>query len=212
MAAAADFICENLTLTPALSHPPSLKLRRTRREREDVAAACLLHDMGNIIKFKLEMTNKLFPGMFTEKDLKFWQQVKQDFINRYGLDEHEAAIKIGRELAVNDAVIEYIDCIGFNTATINAESKNMGRKICAYSDMRVWPQGITSLEHRLRDLRARYESKFHLMGGDEEKRLEFESGLRTIQEQIFAHCKIKPTDITEESIAPIKEKLKSFEI
>jgi len=199
VAAVADMICENLTLTPALS----------QRERESVVAACLLHDMGNIIKFDLAKTNSV---LNINIDVEFWQKVKDDYVKKYGTDEHEAAIIIAKDLGVSDRVVELIDCIGFNTGTINAESKDFGRKICAYSDMRVWPQGVTSLENRLADLRKRYGNMFHQMGGDEAKRAGFENGIRKIERQIFEHCKIKPEDITEEATAQIKERLKSFEI
>ena len=202
VAAVASTICDNTTLTPTLS----------QREREDVVAACLLHDMGNIIKFDLSITNKLHPGTFKQGDLEYWEKVKQDYINKYGRDEHLAAVEIARELKVGARVIELVDCIGFNTGKINAESEDFGRKICAYSDMRVGPPGVISLEERLADLRVRYNHKFHQVGGNEEKRVEFENGLRQIEQQIFEHCNIRPGGITEASVSETKEKLKDFKI
>jgi hypothetical protein len=194
VAAVAGMICSNLN---------------TEVDKQNIVAACLLHDMGNIIKFDLTKTNSV---LNMNIDVGFWQKVKEDYVKKYQTDEHEASILIAKELGVSNRVVELIDCIGFNTAVINEQAKDYGRKICAYSDMRVWPQGVTTLENRLDDLRKRYDNKFHQMGGDEEKRSEFENGLRKIEQQIFEHCKIKPKDITEEAIGPIKEKLKSFEI
>jgi hypothetical protein len=206
VAAVADMICENLTLTPTLSQRERGTLHV---DRQNIVAACLLHDMGNILKFDLAKTRSV---LNINIDVEFWQKVKDTYQKKYGPDEHEAAIIIAKELGVSNRVVELIDCIGFNTGQINADSTDFGRKICAYSDMRVWPQGVTSLENRLADLRKRYESKFHQMGGDEQKRLGFENGLRKIEQQIFEHCKIKPGGITEQVIAPRKEELKSFEI
>jgi hypothetical protein len=192
-------ICGNLTLTPALS----------QREREDVVLACLLHDMGNILKFDLTKTKSL---LNVDIDLEFWQKVKEEYIQKYGADEHHAALKIAKDIGVTSRVIELIDCIGFDTGQTNAESADFCKKICAYSDMRVGPMGIISLEQRLADLRVRYDIKFHMMGGSEEKRSEFEKGLREIERQIFEHCDIRPEDITEQSIASIKNDLKDFKI
>jgi HD domain len=199
VAAVGQIICENLTLTPSLSE----------RDGADIVAALLLHDMGNLIKFDL---TKTYSVLNQNVNIEFWQKVKEGYVQKYGADEHEATIKIAKELGVTDRVIELVDCIGFNTANINAESEDFSKKICAYSDIRVWPHGVTTLEKRLADLRERYDSKFHQMGGDEAKRLGFENSLRKIEQQIFEHCKIKPEDITEQAITDRKEKLKAFEI
>jgi HD domain len=199
VASVADFICEHITLTPALS----------QRERENVVLACLLHDMGNILKFDLTKSHSL---LNLEIDVEFWQRVKEEYKKKYGNDEHQAALKMAAELGAGARVFELIDCIGFNNGKANAETEDFGKKICAYSDMRVGPKGIISLEDRMADLRVRYDDKFHMMGGSEQKRFEFENGLRQIERQIFEHCNIKPEDITEAAIAERKERLKGFEI
>lgn len=203
VAAVAQVICENITPQPPLI------LRGG--DGANIVAACLLHDMGNIIKFDLTVTQKLNPE-FKDFNLQFWQGVKDGYIKKYGTDEHQASIEIARELGASARVVELIDCIGFNSGKINAESSDFGRKICAYSDMRVMPQGVCLLEERLADLRVRYDQKFHQMGGNEVERRSFEDGLRQIERQIFSHCKIKPEEITQQAILGIKESLKNFEL
>ncbi len=198
VAGVADLICAHITLTPALS----------RREREYIVLACLLHDMGNILKFDLRKTKSV---MNLDIDVEFWEKVKEEYRQKYGTDEHQAALIIAKEADASGRVIELIDCIGFNNGRTNAETEDFGKKICAYSDMRVGPRGIISLEERLADLRVRYNNKFHMMGGNDEARSEFENGLREIERQIFRSSKMKAGDITEEAIAPVKEKLKTFE-
>lgn len=181
-------------------------------DQRPVIVACLLHDMGNIIKFDLSLTDKLFPGRFVKQELDFWQKVKDEYIAKYGSDEHRAALKIAREAGASERVIELIDCIGFQNGRTNAQTEDFGKKLCAYSDMRVGPGGVVSLQQRFADLRVRYENKHRLMGGDEKLRLEFEQGLREIEKQIFTQCKIKPEDITEEKVGEEFENLKNIEI
>ena len=60
---------------------------------EQVVLACLFHDMGNIIKFDL----KSFPEFYEPLGVAYWQKVKEDFIIKYGHDEHEANIAISKE-------------------------------------------------------------------------------------------------------------------
>ena len=198
-AAAADFICEHITLSPALS----------QRERGNVVAACLLHDIGNIVKFDLDRTKDIFPELVAKpEDRIYWQNVKQEFIGKYGPGSHNVTMKIIAELGVNERIKELADCVGFEQAEANAVSADFGKKICAYSDMRVMPNGVASLEERMADLRIRYNN--HPEGVD--KRDKFESSLRKIQAQIFEYCNIEPQDISEQAIVGKKEILKNFEI
>lgn len=181
-------------------------------DRDNIVAACLLHDIGNIIKFDLKITNQLHPGLLKAGDLEYWEKVKTEYLGKYGHDEHLASVNIAKELRLDKRVVELVDCIGFNTGTANAQGMDFGKKICAYSDMRVGPKGVIALEERLADLRVRYDQKFRQMGSNERERADFENGLRQIERQIFERCSIKPEDITETAIALIKEELKSFEI
>jgi len=197
VAGVAKLVCDNL---------------ESGLDAENVVEACLLHDIGNIIKFDLSLTDQLLPGRFSRADLDFWQKVKDGFVSKYGKDEHHATIKIIREIGISQRVVELVDSIGFQNGKSNAESPDFGKKLCAYSDMRVGPMGVISLEQRFQDLRVRYDHKHRLMGGNENLRLEFESGLRQIEKQVFEKCRIRPEEITEEKVLPVADKLKNFEI
>jgi hypothetical protein len=178
----------------------------------DVVTACLLHDMGNIIKFNLEVTQKMMPGKFTDEQINYWKQVKAGFVGKYGNDEHAASVAIAEEVGVGERVIELIESIGFNTGLINAVSNDYERKICAYSDMRVGPFGVIPLEERLADLRERYDHKVHQVGGSEQKRIDFENSLRMIEQQIFERCDIKPEEITAQAVTEKIKGLRGLEI
>ncbi len=171
-------------------------------KKDEIVSACLLHDMGNIIKFNLTK----FPEFLQPEGLEYWQKVQQEYFEKYGEDEHVATNMIAKEIGVSDKTIELINAIGFFNAGETAKGDDYDKKITAYCDDRVNPFGIVSLEDRLADLRSRYAHK----GGDTPERRAFEAGLRAIEPQVFAKCKIKPEDINDETVAPIISKLRDF--
>src|ERR1051326_6306162 len=157
-------------------------------DRENIVKACLLHDMGNIVKFHFDENDTELSKLLKGQDLGFWKQVQQEYMTKYGQNSHDATGNILKELGIGGRVYELVDCIGFDKGLENAQTEDYGKKICAYSDMRVKPQGVVSLEERFSDLRKRYEH--HREGTD--RRDVFEKSLREIENQIFAQCKIRP--------------------
>lgn len=175
-------------------------------DEQSVVAACLLHDMGNIIKFDLTV----FPDFTEPEGLDYWQSIKEEYLKKYKTqDEHPATLAIAGEIGVSDRVIELIGSVGFTHGPANAASEDYGRKICAYSDMRVGPHGVLSLEDRLIDGALRYTGQKFKPG---ERQDEFAIALRKIESQLFLNAAIKPQDISDKSIEPIIESLKSYEI
>lgn len=187
VASVASLICDNLT---------------EQVDKENIITACLLHDMGNIIKFKMDV----FPEFFEPEGVEYWQKVKDEYIAKYGPDEHHASLEIVKELKTSERILDLADAPSFIGAPHNAESEDYGMKIVDYSDVRVYPHGVVSIEERFLDLRKRYVQH----GPDTPERTAFENALREIQNQIFSKCKIKPEDITDEVIAPVIEELKGF--
>ena len=173
--------------------------------RSEVIAACLLHDMGNIIKFDLTKTQELFGSSW---DKNYWQAVKREYLAKYGSDEHRASVAIAKELGARSTVVDLVDCVGFLEAKQNAQTKAYENKIIQYSDDRVDPWGVVSLKQRFLDLRRRYDNHKQ----DTKERDEFESSLQEIEAQIFKRCRIKPEDVTNNVIKPFVEELKSFGI
>ena len=189
VAAVASLICDNFNeLLP----------------KKDIITACLLHDMGNIIKFKLNY----FPEFNKPEGIEYWQNVQNEYIKKYGNDEHHVAKEIASEIGVSERVLELINAISFLGASHNVLSEDFGKKVVDYCDNRVSPFGVVSGEQRFMDLRKRYTNH----GGDTPERQAFEKALRQIEKQIFSKCKIKPEDINDEAIAPIIEELRNFVI
>ncbi len=172
--------------------------------KEEIINACLLHDMGNIVKFELN----LFPEFNKPEGIEYWQNVQNEYKEKYGNDEYIVHTKIVREIGVSDRVLELINSIDFFGVPNTATGEDFGKKIIEYCDDRIGPLGVVSLEQRFVDLRKRYgHIKENVPARDA-----FEKAVTQIEKQIFAKCKIKPEDITNESIAPIISELRNFVI
>ena len=192
VAGVAAFICDSITVSV---------------DRKSVIGAALLHDMGNIIKFKLD----LFPSFLEPEGLSYWQKIQQAYFEKYGSDEHKATIAIAKEIGIKGKVMELLSSIGFSQADKNFESADFDKKIAAYSDMRVEPYGVVSLESRLKDGHKRF--KVHRPGFDNEVMFEeMTEYLRKIEIQIFEKSSIKPSDIINKKVNTYINELKSFQI
>ncbi|QQS43327.1 HD domain-containing protein [Candidatus Roizmanbacteria bacterium] len=186
-------------------------IKAVNKQKKEIVMACLLHDMGNIIKFNME----LFPEFFEPEGVEYWQQVKDDFIDKYGTDEHIATIEIAKEvlgdMPERERILDLIDAIGFSNAKRNAESSDYGWKIAAYSDMRVEPQGVTTLESRLRDGNKRF--KLNKPGiSRHDFFVEMSEYLHRIQAQLFEKLSFTPQSITEDTVRPIIAEIRTFEV
>ncbi len=159
-------------------------------DRENILRACLLHDMANILKFDLT----IFPEFLQPEGTEYWQGVKDEFGQKYGKSVHPATIKIVQELGCSQRIVDLIDAVSFNKEKQNFESEDFGRKICAYSDMRVAPLGVVSLTERLEDGKNRYPARSK---SDDRFRYAMNALLKKIEVQIFEKCDINPEGITE---------------
>lgn len=171
--------------------------------KNDILTACLLHDVGNIIKFNFDIN--LFGWSDTEiEELK---TIQKEFAQKYNNDEHHATIEIAKEIGVSDRVIDLLNAVGFSVACENVGHEDYEKKICSYSDMRVAPHGVVPLKKRFEDGQKRYPNKGTLAWVDEKR-----TCLEVVEKQIFEHSFITPDEVTDESIKSVKESLRSFEI
>ena len=167
-------------------------------DKEGVVDVCLVHDMGNIIKFDLTY----FPDFVQPEGLEYWQGVKDEYIQKYGPEEHVATEMICKEIGLSDTQIEYLEAVGFSRVKKAFASESLEKKICCYADQRVGPRGVLSVQERLIDGRKRYEGrKDKAMVLDQFEELAV--ALQALEQEIFSHISIVPTDISDESIAPI---------
>ncbi len=173
--------------------------------RSALLVACLLHDMGNIIKFDFE--NPALPIPSGER--AHWEAVQKDMFARYGHDEHAATLAMLDEIGVSPRVREIIDAINFRNAEAIERSGDILVQIAQYADSRVVPSGIASLAARMQDMYARYANKHPKDDDTTHRRVQ---ALERLEQSLFAGLTIRPEDITEESTAALRVTLSHFEI
>ena len=117
-------------------------------DKEAIIRVCLLHDMGNIVKIPEDCTD----------DNEFIK-IREKYFDKYGTNDHEINLEIGRIEGLSDKEIVILDGKRSrkNEETLKSDSYEI--KICAYCDQRVAPDGVVSLKERLEDVRARYKDK-----------------------------------------------------
>ena len=177
-------------------------------DKESIIKACLLHDMGNVIKFDMVQTKSIF-GL-SDSEIENIKKIQDEFIQKYSHDEEKANVEIARELDVSETVVQFISGNGFNNLCIIKDNTDWGSKILQYSDLRVGPKGVLSYDERMDDGKKRYAN--HKNYVEEEERNKIVNCGRDIEKQIFAHSNIKQEYITDESVKEMIEELKNFEI
>ena len=175
-------------------------------DKESIIKACLLHDMANIVKFDFTR----FPEFYGRGGVEFWQKIKDEFISKYGIEEETATVKIAEEIGVNSYILMLIKSFAPSLSELNQLDDNFDKKICIYSDCRVCPFGVCSMEERIDEARRRYENS-HL-AFKEEDRILFNLNMKKIEDQIFSHSNIKKEDINDELIKEDLELLKNYSV
>ncbi len=176
-------------------------------ETKEVVTTCLLHDMGNIIKFNLNY----FPEFLEPEGLAYWQKVKDEYIEKYGIDEHHATQSIIAELVQSENIKAYANQVGFTKLEETEGDQSLAKKICAYSDMRVGPHGVISVEERLAEGRKRYAGRTDKAIATDRYDV-LANTLREVERQVFAKSTIRPEYISDEAVNKKLEELRNFEI
>lgn len=191
VAAIASLICDNFEET---------------LPKENMITACLLHDMGNIIKAELT----LFPDFWQPEGVEYWQKVKDEYLKKYG-NEHIATEVIAKEIGISEKSFSYLQTIGFSKCRQNELDKKFDNKICNYADMRVGPHGVMPMRERQLESHKRYQGRNQDISSADTFG-SFLQSAQNMENQIFVRCKIKPEDITDEAVEPIIKKLRDFVI
>ena len=170
--------------------------------REEIITALLLHDMGNIIKFDLSY----FPEFLEPQGLEYWQNVQQQFKDKYGDNEHEGHVAIAKELGVSDRIANLVRGVGFSYMCDSAQGLDWERKICSYVDQRVSPHGTAPLMDRLKEGGIRYGVT------PDNERWDLVACAQELEQQIFEQCDIDPEDINDEAIRGYQEKYLDYQL
>ncbi len=161
----------------------------------------LLHDVGNILKI---------PEDFS-KDEGFLK-LRKKYFEKYGTNDHELNLEIGKLEGLSEKEMTILDGKRSRKNEETLESKSYERKICAYCDQRVAPNGVVGIKERLEDAKVRYKNKPLSVWSDEKKANRLIGCSLAIEKQIMQFCDLKPEAINDDTIAPYIENLKKYEM
>lgn len=170
-------------------------------DEKSIIRVSLLHDMGNMVKI---------PEDFS-KDEEFLQ-IRKKYFDKYGTNDHEINLEIGNLEGLTEKEIEILDGKRSRKNEETLESNSYERKICAYCDQRVAPNGVVGIRERLEDAKVRYKNRPLSVWSNEEKANHLIECSLGIEKQIMKYCKLNPEDINDKSIKKYIEKLKKYEI
>lgn len=182
-------------------------------DKEVLIKSCLLHDMGNLIKFTFDPSQDKLLGSEYE-DVDYWKKEQKKMVAKYGLDEHDATLEICKELNVDEQVLYVVRNKEFRNMKKITSSTNWELRLCRYCDSRIAPTGILSLEGRFDDVIERYKNKpgslvsTNLRKAKYTFKLEFEN-----EEEIQTQTKINLEEITDDDdLEKNFEVLRKYEI
>ena len=170
-------------------------------DKQAIIRVCLLHDMGNMVKIQENES----------KDIEFLK-VRKKYFDKYGTNDHEINLEIGKQEGLTEKEIVILDGKRSRKNEETLKSDSYERKICAYCDQRVAPDGVVGIKERLEDAKVRYKDKPLSVWSNEEKANYLIECSLGIEKQIMEHCRLKPEDINDVSIKEYIEKLKEYNI
>jgi hypothetical protein len=128
---------------------------------EAMEITLLLHDLGNIVKFK-----RPFMGDMAAEATK-WEAVQDDFTTKYGQSAHDATMSIIDEIeqhlpagavsfhSILQEARPLLDQMGYGYILEHGYS-SWACRVLDFADMSVAPYGIVGVDERLDDMVKRY--------------------------------------------------------
>ena len=170
-------------------------------DKQAIIRVCLLHDMGNMVKIQENES----------KDVEFLK-IRKKYFDKYGTNDHEINLEIGKQEGLTEKELTILDGKRSRKNEETLKSNSYERKIYAYCDQRVAPDGVVSIKERLEDAKVRYKNKPLSVWSNEEKANHLIDCSLCIEKQIMEHCKLNTEDINDVTIKEYIEKLKEYEI
>lgn len=170
-------------------------------DKSAIIRVCLLHDMGNMVKI---------PEDFS--DDKEFIAIRKRYFDKYGTNDHEINLEIGKVEGLTEKEITILDGKRSRKNKETLHSDSYERKICAYCDQRVAPDGVVGIKERLEDAKIRYKDKPLSVWSNEEKANHLIDCALGIEKQIMEKSKISSKDINDEAIKEYITKLRDYDI
>ncbi|MCS6893143.1 MAG: hypothetical protein NZO16_01015 [Deltaproteobacteria bacterium] len=201
-----DFLIDHMLKVTAVSRVICDSIVISRIDSNLVSRVLLLHDIGNLVKIDLRRIESI---VLNENLFDYWIRVKNEFIEKYGSDDHVASAKIAGELGLPQYEISLLSFDYFFEIDSVLKSQDWHLKICAYSDQRVAPFGVTTLRQRLEDVKDRYCQIPKYKNFDYDNLICLAEELES---QIQSVCRIDLQSIDENSIKNYKSIVSNFEV
>lgn len=125
----------------------------SKLDKDRIKKAALVHDLGNIVKFDFVTHSEFLED--EQKRVEYWKEKQREVIEKYGSDDHEATKMMLNELGFGSDSIEVVSSKSFGNSVAVKNSNNWDLKILLYSDLRVLPWGVGTLEERFKDISER---------------------------------------------------------
>lgn len=194
VAALGAYLAESLT--------DPMKVRR-----DFLITGCLLHDIGNIVKFDMGHVH----DAFIQDHIEYYKQVQKEVFNRYGSDENMATVHIAQEVIKDKELLSLLGMTGLAKIQFAHETDDMTVKLFRYADERISPDGVVTVEERYDDIAKRYAGRDHPLNNaqylKQRKKL-----VKEIEEQIQSQCTIDLQKVSDIDIEQYIEMLHDYKI
>lgn len=117
-----------------------------------IVKICLLHDVGNLVKFKRPFLGELEP------EAAKWERLQTAMIEKYGDDAFLATAQMLTEAGVDSLFTQAVKDLQF-TWSEGKSAVDWEVRIADFADCCVVPKGIVGYEARLVDLKNRYSHR-----------------------------------------------------
>lgn len=177
-------------------------------DKKLIIQALLIHDMGNIIKFKLDSSTML--SSEEKKNIDYWKKEQESYRNRFNNNDHEATWGIAKKIKAHKDVVYILENSGSSKLQEVIDSQNYNLGIVTYADLRCAPNAIVDLNSRFDDVVKRYKETDHALSDLEEVKKRRKLGLQ-LEKILKQFITIDLNDISDDSIKPYYEKLQAYD-
>jgi hypothetical protein len=120
--------------------------------KKAVTVACAMHDIAKPINFVI--TNQTQYNM-SKEDVDNLPRLQTLIKEKYGTEEYDAAFKMCKDVGIEDKSCQIILVLDWSNIPFSIKKHNYESMVSIYSDMRIGPKGVLSLQGRIDDLKRR---------------------------------------------------------
>lgn len=119
---------------------------------QSVVTCAMYHDIAKPVNFDIEKQRQY---VSTEEEFNQIKRSITDMIDKYGAEEHVAAIKIFQEIGGSNEAIRLINNLEWIYLPQLLNENDIPSLLVNYCDMRIGPKGILPINMRFIDLKER---------------------------------------------------------